>query len=178
MQKIILDLSTFKALAGETRVAILKQLQERKHMQTELASELNLAVPTVKEHLNALEKAGLVAMIDEGRKWKYYELTQKGRAILEPEQEKTTLLVLLGVWIAAVVGGVGMWLKNRLPSLNSADVVPQLMTEFAKNSQAIPAPEQQLLITSTINPWIVVYAVVVGVLTIGIIWLLFMRVKK
>ncbi len=77
---IRLDKETFKALASATRIDVLKLLGQRNHMQSELASALGLSVPTVKEHLSALEKAGLVERHDEGRKWKYYSLTKRARA--------------------------------------------------------------------------------------------------
>src|SRR3989338_3110689 len=90
---IILDRSSFKALASDTRISILKLLLLRKHTLTEISSSLNLAHPSVKDHMNALVSAGLVERFDEGRKWKYYGLTSKGRGVLQPERK--TILVLL-----------------------------------------------------------------------------------
>ena len=61
-----LDKTVIKALSNDTRISILKALKSRRHTQSELATYLDLSVPTVKEHLLALEKAGLVEMHDEG----------------------------------------------------------------------------------------------------------------
>ena len=97
-----LDRVAMKALSSETRVEVLKLLGKRNHMQSELASELSLAVPTVKEHLSSLELAGLIERRDEGRKWKYYALTKKGKGVLYPEQ--TRIWLLLGVWAFSAVG--------------------------------------------------------------------------
>jgi len=91
---IRLDKETFKALASQTRVDVLKLLGQRRYMQSEIASVLNFSVPTVKEHLSALEKAGLVERHDEGRKWKYYSLTRKGHGVLHPDELK--------IWIVLV----------------------------------------------------------------------------
>ena len=101
---ITLDKESFKALAVDTRIDILKTLGSRRHTQSEVASELELSVPTIKEHLDALVKAGLVERHDEGRKWVYYSLTKKGRAILNPEEKK--FWIALGVFVlsAASVG--------------------------------------------------------------------------
>src|SRR3990172_656044 len=101
---IRLDKETFKALASETRVDVLKLLGQRRHMQSEMASALGLSVPTVKEHLDALEKAGLVERHEEGRKWKYYSLTKKGKGVLNPEEMK--IWIVLGLFILSFVGGV------------------------------------------------------------------------
>jgi len=97
-----LDSKTFKALANERRVDILKLLGERRHTQSEIAGELELAVPTVKEHLSALVTAGLIEQHDEGRKWKYYSLTKSGKAVLAPEETK--IWIMLGVFLLSAVG--------------------------------------------------------------------------
>lgn len=94
-EKITLDKETFRALSADTRIKILKTLNNRRHTQSELSAGLNLSVPTVKEHLDALEKAALVKLIDEGHKWKYYELTEKGRCVLDPDRKKIWIVVSL-----------------------------------------------------------------------------------
>lgn len=108
-----LDSKTFKALANEKRVDMLKLLGERRHTQSEIAGELGLAVPTVKEHLSALVSAGLVEQHDEGRKWKYYSLTKSGKAVLAPEETK--IWIMLGVFVLSAVGAA-----YRFFSLKSA----------------------------------------------------------
>ena len=79
--KISLDSNVFKALSAKSRVDILKHLNHRKYTQSELSQLMNIKVPSVKEHLNELEKAELVKKLDEGRKWKYYELTYKAKSL-------------------------------------------------------------------------------------------------
>lgn len=91
---ITLDKDVFKALAGETRVSVLKSLLERRKTQSELAKELSLAAPTIKDHVDILVKAGLVREHDDGHKWKYIELTVKGKSLLQPQD--TRIMVLLG----------------------------------------------------------------------------------
>lgn len=100
--KITLDQSTFKALAAGTRVKILKTLEKRRHTQSELSADLDMSVPTVKEHLAALEKAGLVTRHEEGRKWIYYSLTEKSKCILDPERKR--LWIVLGFFLASLAG--------------------------------------------------------------------------
>jgi DNA-binding transcriptional ArsR family regulator len=88
MDDIFVDRQTLKALGADSRVAILKSLLERRKTQSELAAELGIKPPSAKEHVERLVEAELVAPAPdgEGRKWKYVELTAKGRAIVEPPQ--------------------------------------------------------------------------------------------
>ncbi|MEM4263344.1 MAG: winged helix-turn-helix domain-containing protein [Candidatus Woesearchaeota archaeon] len=102
--KIVLNQSTFKALAAGTRVKILKTLEQRRHTQSELSAVLNISVPTVKEHLSDLVKAGLVNRHEEGRKWIYYSLTEKAKCILDPERKR--LWIVLGFFLASVAGTI------------------------------------------------------------------------
>ena len=104
---ITLDRESFKALASEVRVEILKQLEERRMTVTDLSHAMSLAKPTLLEHLERLQTAGLVNRVDEGRKWIYYDLTKRGRNILHPHQVKIMLslavtLLLFGAGVAAV----------------------------------------------------------------------------
>ena len=102
--EVKLSQKTFKALANPTRIAILKQLDKRNHTQSELSENLGFAVPTIKQHIHDLEKAGLVSIVDEGRKWKYIKLTKDGKAILHPEEKK--IWILLSTLGASIVGGI------------------------------------------------------------------------
>jgi DNA-binding transcriptional ArsR family regulator len=99
--QIVLDREAFKALASETRVALLKKLDERRHTQSELSKETGLSVQAVSEHLEKMEQAELVKRIErEGRKWVYFDLTQKGYALLHPERKN--FFVLLGVSVLLI----------------------------------------------------------------------------
>lgn len=102
--KIVLDVSTFKALASGTRVSILKTLEQRRHTQSELAAVLDMSIPTIKEHLLEMEKAGLVKRNEEGRKWIYYSLTEKSKCVLDPERKR--LWIVLGFFLLSAVGAV------------------------------------------------------------------------
>ncbi len=107
-EKITLDLNSFKALASETRVHILKKLGGRRATASELASSLEISVQAASEHLEKMRAAGLVARVsreeEPPRKWVYYELTDKGRALLQPESTKK-IWVLLSASILAIAAG-------------------------------------------------------------------------
>src|SRR2546425_3099184 len=98
--KITLDQESFKALASDVRVGILKHLDVRRETVTDLSNLMTLSKPTLLEHLEKLQSAGLVRRVDEGRKWIYYELSDKGRKILHPERVAITLA--LGIAVALV----------------------------------------------------------------------------
>ncbi|MGI0150229.1 MAG: winged helix-turn-helix domain-containing protein [Thermoplasmata archaeon] len=100
--KITLDQESFKALASDVRVGILKRLDVRRETVTDLSNLLSLSKPTLLEHLEKLQSAGLVKRIDEGRKWIYYELSDKGRKILHPERVAITLALASAVVLAAI----------------------------------------------------------------------------
>lgn len=100
--KITLDQESFKALASDVRVGILKRLDVRRETVTDLSNLLDLSKPTLLEHLEKLQSAALVKRVDEGRKWIYYELSDKGRKILHPERVAITLALGAAVVLAAI----------------------------------------------------------------------------
>lgn len=104
MDKITLDKSSFMALASESRIKLLKKLDERKMTVTELARELGISKPAILRHLDKLIEAGLVKKLEDKRKWVYYSLTLKGKNILHPERIKITLL--LSVAFLTFLGGL------------------------------------------------------------------------
>ncbi|MDD5162986.1 MAG: winged helix-turn-helix domain-containing protein [Candidatus ainarchaeum sp.] len=122
MDSITLSGSEFKALASETRTGLIKLLQQRNHTLSELAQKTSLAAPTIKQHLEILEKAGLVEQADEGRKWKYYSLTKKGKKILCGEEPKSILIVL-----AAGILGLAATLYSFLGLFWQAQIFPPAM---------------------------------------------------
>lgn len=166
---IRLDKETFKALASGTRVDVLKLLNQRRHMQSEIAASLGLSVPTVKEHLAALEKAGLVERHDEGRKWKYYSLTSKGKGILNPEEMK--IWIVLAALVFSVVGGIWSYLKMLAP-------VPETMAEakMAMSLEADAAPMAMRAVEQApeaVNYWPYAFGIAAIILAAALIYLLY-----
>src|SRR5207247_10933203 len=100
--KITLDQESFRALASDVRVEVLKRLDARRETVTDLSNLLGLSKPTLLEHLEKLQNAGLVKRVDEGRKWIYYELSDKGRKILHPERVAITLALSAAVVLAMI----------------------------------------------------------------------------
>ena len=102
--KILLDSEVFKALASQSRLEILKNLDERRKTVTELSRTMELNKATVYEHLSVLNSAGLVSKIESSNKWVYYALTWKGVDLLHPEKKK--IAIVLSVAITFLVVGM------------------------------------------------------------------------
>ena len=130
---IAISNNEFKALASETRTHMIKLLRERNHTLTELSKKLDMAAPTIKQHLGILQQAGLIEGLDEGRKWKYYTLTRKGKNIFATEAPANVLIVL-GISVVVMVGllygllltvgsqapGQFMQAESRVPTITEA----------------------------------------------------------
>src|SRR2546427_5293643 len=118
--KITLDQESFKALASDVRVGILKRLDVRRETVTDLSNLMTLSKPTLLEHLEKLQSAGLVNRVDEGGKWIYYELSDKGRKILPPERVAITLA--LGIAVALVAIGAFLVLSAEAALVRGSPV--------------------------------------------------------
>jgi len=99
--RVTLDQASFRALASEVRVEVLKKLDERRMTVTDLANALQLSKPTLLEHLEKLQAAELVKRVDEGRKWIYYELSGRGKKILHPERVTIVVSLCLSIFLGA-----------------------------------------------------------------------------
>jgi len=141
-EKITLDKKTFKTLASDTRIGILKSLGVRRKTLSELAKEYGMSVSTIKEHLDNLAGAELVVQKDEGHKWKYYELTRKGKAVLNPEEKKIWILLSLSALavLATGVDAVTGFLRNIFSNFSSS-----YATNVARTGQKTVGDAQDVL---------------------------------
>ena len=146
-EKIVLDRKSFEALAVDTRVKILKSLKQRRKTLSELAKEQNMSVSGVKEHLETLEGVGLIEKIDDGHKWKYYELTKKGSDIVAPRELR--VWILLSISTLALVAS--MFAILTPPELPEAE---DMMAKSAAVPEATMAAEADAdaLTTATNEP--------------------------
>jgi DNA-binding transcriptional ArsR family regulator len=100
----VLDKKTLKAISTETRQEIVKLLSERPHTASELSKKLNKHVTTVSEHLDILERSGLIRRRDSTNKWIYYVLTNKGEKLVKPRFY--SWIIVLGLSIVCLVTGI------------------------------------------------------------------------
>jgi len=71
-----------KALASDKRLNILIYLILQRKTVTDLSKELHISKSTTYDNLVVLIDSGLVKK-NRGNKWVYYELTAKGREIIQ-----------------------------------------------------------------------------------------------
>lgn len=70
-------LEMLKALADESRLALLRLLHEREHTVGDLAGRVDLSEPTVSHHLAKLREASLVTLRMAGNQ-RFYRINQSG----------------------------------------------------------------------------------------------------
>jgi DNA-binding transcriptional ArsR family regulator len=99
--KITLDQDTFKVLASETRIGLLKKLDKTQMTVSDLARTMKMSKATLFEHLEKLINVGLIKKKEDDRKWVYYKLTWKGKNILHPE--RTKIAIVLTIFILAFI---------------------------------------------------------------------------
>ncbi len=103
-RKIVLDQESFKALASDTRIEILKKLDNTQLTVTDLANAMLVNKSAVHKHLTRLVEAGLVKKKEGDRKWVYYTLSLKGAQLLHPERVQIALM--LAATAVAVTFGI------------------------------------------------------------------------
>jgi len=110
-QLTIVDRDVLKVLAVDTRMDMLKQLAQRSKTPSELSQILGKSSSTIVEHLDAMMKVGLVRKIQQpGKKWIYYELTEKGVEILSNRPRR--MMIILSLSLLVVIGGFLFILSN------------------------------------------------------------------
>jgi len=69
-------LTIFKALSDETRLRVIKLLEEGELCVCDITAALDMVQPKVSFHLSALKEAGLIKDRKQG-KWIHYSLNEK-----------------------------------------------------------------------------------------------------
>jgi len=138
-EKIVLDRKSFEALAVDSRIRILKSLKERRKTLSEIASEQEMSVSGIKEHLETLEKVGLILKKDDGHKWKYYELTKKGSDIVAPRELRVWILLSMSM-IALVASMMAIFYPPMIPLSANDMIAPQAYNESAPRFLVENAP--------------------------------------
>lgn len=120
MEEIGLTSKEFKAFSSENRIKMLKLLKQQNHTLSEISKKLSLSGPTAKQHLEVLVSSQLIEQLDEGRKWKYYSLTRKGKKILESRETQTQVFILLSIASLAFAGILGMLFATNFTGLTAS----------------------------------------------------------
>ena len=100
-----MDIESFKALASETRLDILRVLDGKKMNLSDITKATKLHKMTLHEHLSKLTSAGFIKKIErEGHKWVYYKLSWKGQSLLHPEN--TRIVVMFSMTFFILIFGI------------------------------------------------------------------------
>jgi DNA-binding transcriptional ArsR family regulator len=91
--RVELDKVALFALASDTRIEILKNMQQNRMTVTQLADRVEVDKAAVHRHLKKLEEGGFVKR-EEDHGFVYYSLTWRARDILSPN-ENTKIVVLI-----------------------------------------------------------------------------------
>ena len=149
MPKVTLDMNTFKALASDTRLDILRALDGKKMNLKEICKQTRLNKATLHEHLVKLNEAGLVKRKErEGHKWVYYKLTWKGEGLLHPEN--TRIVVLFTMTFMTLTIGI-----IQLVNFIKGRIVAKAVNFFGSDSTTIYLTKGETLCktgSSTIPP--------------------------
>jgi len=118
-------------------------------MPSELSKELSLAPSTVLEHLNKLEKANLVKREETGHKWIYYNLTDKGKSLVEPRYP-VQFIITLSLGLLFVLSGALRYVYNTSGNFAQTVQAPAAMplAESAKDvaeTLSVQAPTDWLM---------------------------------
>lgn len=139
--EIKLDSSSFKALSSDTRRKIIKKLGKRRMTVTELAKSLDISKSTVHEHLSRLNQAELVEKKDDDHKWVYYELTDRGSKILNPNTRTRILLFTTALIATASASFYEFYRSFRI--IGSAG--GKELSALARGQEAAEAAERGLI---------------------------------
>src|SRR3989344_6570543 len=102
-EELTLDSAAISSRDSKTGVSLLSSLSSRRMTLSELSQSHGLSKPTVSKHLSKLERSGFVNKLDSERKWKYYELTSKGRAAVTPDSRTRLFFLTLALLLAMTV---------------------------------------------------------------------------
>jgi len=138
MPKITLDMHTFKALASDTRLDILKALDGKRLSLKELGVITNLNKATLHEHLAKLNDAGLIKKKErEGHKWVYYKLTWKGEGLLHPEN--TRIVVMFSITFISLLIAIILMINFLQPiALGMAETVGDTTYLYKAENEGFP----------------------------------------
>jgi len=127
MDSLVLENKRLKAISCDTRLKILKVLYKHTETLSDLAKKMSLQKSTIKDHLTILEDAKLLKQIESNNIWKYYELTEDAKCLINPSGVKV-LIAFSITTIITFVFGIKIWFsgysKSKLVStvLQSSNV--------------------------------------------------------
>jgi DNA-binding transcriptional ArsR family regulator len=165
----VLDRQTIKALSADSRQAIMKMLTKRPYTASEIAKITKKHVTTVTEHLDSLERASLVKK-KPGKKWVYYELSEKGEHLFKPQFYSWVVVLSL----SAVLMFVGLLRLTNFAYIGRDMMTAQesapMLTQIAEKTA-----DANIYATGTPVDYIAYSLIVLGIA--GLVYLAYRRLK-
>jgi len=106
-----------------TALRILKALQERNKTLSELSRELGVTKPSLLYHMLKLSERGLVRRVQNGNKFVYYSLTEKGKNFVRLLVSLISSSVLS--YVLASLSSSDKTTSEKLPALLYSNLVYQ-----------------------------------------------------
>ncbi len=89
------------AVISDSRIKILKNLAKKRMTAAELTRQIGIEKNAIYKHLDKLLDAQIVRRVENNeRKWVYYELTEKGTAIVSAKRLQIFVFISSGVGTA------------------------------------------------------------------------------
>lgn len=105
LEENTIELNEIQNLSSETRLDILRILNGRRATVSELSRSLDISKSAVLYHILRLSEIGFVNRVDDGeRKWIYYELSSKGKNVIQ--SKKITVDLLLSSSVLSLIAGI------------------------------------------------------------------------
>jgi DNA-binding transcriptional ArsR family regulator len=168
MSEIILEKDKLKVISVESRINILKMLNKRRETLSDLSKKLNLSKPTLKEHLDILEKYGFIKKINSENIWKYYELTDQGKEVLNPSGIKILLLSISSFIISSIF---------LIRYLFKSKILEQEVNDNLLYSVAQKSIDESIKTTNSLDLFLIL-AIILFILGLGILGYYFYKKYK
>ena len=163
MAKVTLDKDAFKALASDTRLEIIRNLDGKKMSLKDISNKIKLNTATLHEHLSKLHDAGLIKRKErEGHKWVYYKLSWKGACLWHPEN--TRIVIMFSTTLIALLSGIiGLYyyLKQIMSTKQNGNLMNELGTERINITYDVSNLKVNLIDQNPILQYIIVSSLII-----------------
>jgi DNA-binding transcriptional ArsR family regulator len=161
--EIRLDKRMFEVLSSDTRRKILVNLYSHPLTVSDLSRLLGIQKSAVHEHLQILIDVELVFKKESDNEFVYYDLTEKGRALIDQESNPGyKIFIAFSASIISLIGGligIGLYAVNvlniSLPAFNVAPGTPAITpipTSYPTTSLPTPQPVISPIATAPPTP--------------------------
>jgi DNA-binding transcriptional ArsR family regulator len=171
--KVELDKRSLFALASDTRLEILKNLQSNRRTVTQLAELLRIDKAAVHRHLKKLEEGGFVARTED-HGFVYYALTWKSRDILDPN-DRTRIVILISSALICLTAVIVLALVASGPAGHFSDGGDKSSEAQSGSDGIVNTPSAASGIDMTV-PALVLIACAAGLA--GLAWRLYRRPRQ